>query len=520
MATYKVATDGSGDFTTIAQVNAATFSPGDSILFKCGDVWNENLTITVNGSSGKQIVFGSFGVGNKPKLNCVNTSGLTTYFDIRGLHIRGINSNTYPLGIDSANNVSIDDCTVDANGVDKRYVRIVNIESSLADSFAVHIKNSTFLCNGSGGQYAGINVGQFASNFTHDITIEDNVITGGHEIGIQCYSNSLKDSVYNILIKGNNVSGSIPSIVSGAGHGINVGWYSKDVTVENNYVFDNDRYGIVVDTGVDDVLIKNNVCINNLYNIGTEGAGKGTTNNIEIYNNTSVGGSGTDYPGIRFAVTEGGDNYSIKNNLIIGDDTSDYFFREGVASLTNIVINNNCYYNSQSNTYKYRYHGVDYNSLVDFQATGQDLDSLETDAKISNVFYLQTDSPCFNAGEPLTTVTDDYFGLTRPSTSNTIGALQYPEAAYIQQGEIMSTYSIPNINNKPPHLADMGFYADVRFDPDDSAPDYIGLNLDNGAAIGSETWKVYHFTYSTGTTKVTRIQLAYGAWSNRVGLFS
>lgn len=84
----------------------------------------------------------------------------------------------------------------------------------------------------------------------------------------------------------------------------------------------------------------------------------------------------------------------------------------------------------------------------------------------------------------------------------------------------MSTYSIPNINNKPPQLADMGFYADVRFDPDDSTPDYIGLNLDNGAAIESTSWKIYKFTYTPSTTKVTRIQLAYGAWSNRAGLFS
>ena len=38
--TYHVATDGSGDFTTISQVNSYIFENGDSILFKRGDVFN------------------------------------------------------------------------------------------------------------------------------------------------------------------------------------------------------------------------------------------------------------------------------------------------------------------------------------------------------------------------------------------------------------------------------------------------------------------------------------------------
>ena len=82
----------------------------------------------------------------------------------------------------------------------------------------------------------------------------------------------------------------------------------------------------------------------------------------------------------------------------------------------------------------------------------------------------------------------------------------------------MSTYQIPNVNNKPPQLADLGFYADIRFDPDDSAPTYIGLNVLNGADTTLNTdWKVLKFTYSG--SNVTRIQTAYGAWDNRISLF-
>jgi hypothetical protein len=80
----------------------------------------------------------------------------------------------------------------------------------------------------------------------------------------------------------------------------------------------------------------------------------------------------------------------------------------------------------------------------------------------------------------------------------------------------LSTYQIPNINNKPPQLADLAFYADIRFDPDDSQPTYIGLNVLNGAATSSTDWKIYKFTYSGSNT--TRIQVAYGSWDGRVAL--
>ena len=80
----------------------------------------------------------------------------------------------------------------------------------------------------------------------------------------------------------------------------------------------------------------------------------------------------------------------------------------------------------------------------------------------------------------------------------------------------MSTYQIPSVNNLKPQLSDAGFYADIQFDASDAAPIYIGLNVTKGAA-DSTTWKVYKFTYSG--TDVTRIQLAYGSWTNRATLF-
>src|SRR5580658_9889648 len=53
---------------TIAHVNGQTFQPGDSILFKRGDVWNESLAPGSSGSSGNPIVFDAYGTGAAPNL--------------------------------------------------------------------------------------------------------------------------------------------------------------------------------------------------------------------------------------------------------------------------------------------------------------------------------------------------------------------------------------------------------------------------------------------------------------------
>jgi hypothetical protein len=53
---------------TIAHVNGQTFSPGDSVLFKRGDVWNESLAPASSGSSGNPIAFDAYGTGAAPNL--------------------------------------------------------------------------------------------------------------------------------------------------------------------------------------------------------------------------------------------------------------------------------------------------------------------------------------------------------------------------------------------------------------------------------------------------------------------
>jgi len=53
---------------TVSKVNSTSFSAGDSIYFKRGEVWRETLTVPSSGSNGNLITFGAYGSGDKPKI--------------------------------------------------------------------------------------------------------------------------------------------------------------------------------------------------------------------------------------------------------------------------------------------------------------------------------------------------------------------------------------------------------------------------------------------------------------------
>lgn len=61
-------TSTSTPWQTITKVNSmmSTFNPGDQILFKRGDTFTGSLNITKSGTSGNEIIFGSYSSGNLP----------------------------------------------------------------------------------------------------------------------------------------------------------------------------------------------------------------------------------------------------------------------------------------------------------------------------------------------------------------------------------------------------------------------------------------------------------------------
>jgi len=54
---------------TIAKVNSSSFSPGDKILFKRGEIWREQLIISSSGNAENPITFGAYASGADPIIN-------------------------------------------------------------------------------------------------------------------------------------------------------------------------------------------------------------------------------------------------------------------------------------------------------------------------------------------------------------------------------------------------------------------------------------------------------------------
>lgn len=61
---------------------------------------------------------------------------------------------------------------------------------------------------------------------------------------------------------------------------------------------------------------------------------------------------------------------------------------------------------------------------------------------------------------------------------------------------------------------------DIRFDPDDSRPVFIGLHTNYDADTSDPDWWLINFTYTgAGSTKVTRIRRNIGVYDDRATLF-
>jgi len=179
--------------------------------------------------------------------------------------------------------------------------------------------------------------------------------------------------------------------------------------------------------------MKNNICYNNLYNMGTEGdLAHGVTDNIKFYNNTLIGGVNTTVPGFIFSVQSGGNNYEVKNNIAYGNGETLYFLADSYSNLTNFDSDYNCYYNlsdpetNEAYALNFLYKGVTYSTLLAYQtATQQDLNSIFGDPALTVTYNLYTNSPCIDRGT-IVDVTTDYNGLSRPQgRTYDIGAYEY-----------------------------------------------------------------------------------------------
>lgn len=173
---YVNATQGSDDnegaaiekpWKTINRVNQAHFKPGDSILFRSGQVWHEELVIRDSGTAGSTIAFGSYGVGDLPTITGTDTVSPSEWEPYKNHiyradigQITGLNQvyvdNKY---IEQARWPSTGFRPITAPGMDKKIID-ANLRSALGDN---DIRGTTVIARTRDWSYAAAHVTDFDS---------------------------------------------------------------------------------------------------------------------------------------------------------------------------------------------------------------------------------------------------------------------------------------------------------------------------------------------------------------------
>ncbi len=141
---------------TISKLNNQTFLPGDTILFKSGDIWNESLEINYSGNSTHPITFSSYGTGEKPLI-----SGLI----VLGDNWENIGGNIWRYNVSSLQSKKIRYLLL--NGTNMNMSKMSPINNYADNGTRVSFIDSDL--NGSSGDYVGSEVLMRTTSYSWEI---------------------------------------------------------------------------------------------------------------------------------------------------------------------------------------------------------------------------------------------------------------------------------------------------------------------------------------------------------------
>jgi len=316
--TYYVSTSGNDASTgtsvntawkTLAKVSATTFNPGDQILLKSGDAWNEQLVIPSAGSNSKNIVLSSYSTGTKPIITSTTTSNILLnaanrgYWTISNIDFR---STGITFG-DMTCNIVSDYWIVDDQGPMPGWIiQDCSFNASIyIPGPNLTVKNNTFTGNPSMLDGPAIIVrGPDASG----ALIEYNTISNYHGRGVWIYRNAHYPTIrYNTIHD-------IHTMIDEDGRGVNL-----------------DGYGTAINNG--------KVYNNTIYNCEWIGIECENTYNAEIYNNLiydcCVGGFDVVFYDNNRPIPA---NSIFHHNIISNIPTGIYMFNSNYWTFANNVI--------------------------------------------------------------------------------------------------------------------------------------------------------------------------------------
>ena len=341
----------SSPWKTIAKVNSSSFNPGDSILFKMGDIWREELNVPSSGTSGNVITFGSYGTGVNPIFSgsALITAGWTrnsaniwkttvttqpniVYFNgTRGTLVASLASISQNFNWFWASNVLYVWSPTDSNP--STYYTSPGIESgSIYDGVLRTNDKSYITINGitiRDGNTTNINVG---SNYVTGVVFQNCVVerAQGYGFDLKGFTTAASVTIDHCTIQNNGQWGIYFETMYTA------------ATISNNTVTGNTWLGNLPYSGIEGLLGNANIFGNTIYaNISgytsneTHGIYVGaSTIPANIYNNTIYGQSNGD--GIK---ARGSAN--IYRNVLYGNNGAG--IEVGGNGTTNIVVT--IYYN-------------------------------------------------------------------------------------------------------------------------------------------------------------------------------
>lgn len=429
-ATYYAATDGSGNFTNLTQVNAG-HSGGDTVLFKAGDTFRGQL-VPISGTAGSPTVYGSYGSGTKP------------------LILGSEQENSAGDWVDQTGNIW-------ANNDTAFTVDVGNIIFDNETSCGVKVKNETdlntqdeFWYNFTTDTVKIYSVGNPASVHTNiECALKNNIIEQGSKNNITYSNLDLRYGGVHGIGGGNTNDISISdmdiSFLGGCdqmgnystryGNGIELWQNSSNVLVErcklsNIYDAALTNQGTTYETQ-HNITFRNNIIDKAEYSYESFAinASSVITNVSFIHNTCSNAGSGWGHSQrwdsangrhLMLGFNNGDIDISIKNNIFdTWTQTAIRFNQE--TDIPKYTLDYNLYYNNGVQSLV-NCNDLYYSNLTNWQVASQDAHSIASDPLLSSRYRLMPGSPAINAGADLNVATD-YLGNSRDD-SPSLGAME------------------------------------------------------------------------------------------------
>ncbi|MHC4206029.1 MAG: right-handed parallel beta-helix repeat-containing protein [Planctomycetota bacterium] len=316
-ATYYVdiASTGSGDGTSqatsgthaawknLSEING--LAPGDTVLLRRGNIWQELLDVTVSGTSDRPIMFAAYGSGENPI-------------------ITALRQRNYCIEISEEDYIIID-------GIDCHYAREQNIVLYKANYCIVRNLTTSYSLMGGVRICYGSSTGNLIENVTAHHNGEpdhgggillDTGVTRNIVRFCKCYQNA----------EDGTGSGGWPGNYAG-----------PDNIFEYNECYDNHESGMDIKSGPQ--IIRFNKLYNNHGTYDNEGEGIALTydsKNVKVYGNEIYG---NDWNGIRISSSNEGGGHIITYNRIY-DNAKRGIYGEGTSSLSNEISHNLIYDNA------------------------------------------------------------------------------------------------------------------------------------------------------------------------------